>query len=132
MASYSLIASTPANEVLNSKQWDGESLKDAWYRICNAQNRSSRMQSTNVLLRNFYMGTTWYRFVLYTITGDNFLSSHPLGAFNAVGNLVGSPPIIINETMLILEHIMRRLDVTGTKCQILNTLKFWIKRCITK
>ena len=37
------------NEVLNFKQREGENLKDAWYRICNAQNRSTRKQSTSVL-----------------------------------------------------------------------------------
>ena len=34
----------------------------------------------------------------------NFLSSHTLDAFNAMGNLVGSPPIKINETEITLEH----------------------------
>ena len=50
----SLISSpiSPENEVLNFKQREGENLKDAWYRICNAQNRSTRKQSTSVLLRN--------------------------------------------------------------------------------
>ena len=46
---------SPENEVLNL---GGENLKDAWYRICNAQNRSIRKQSTFVLLRNFYVGAT--------------------------------------------------------------------------
>ena len=69
MASSLLVACTAENEVLNFKQRGGESLKDAWYRICDAQNRSTRKQSTTVLLHNFYVGvTTWYRFVLDTIT----------------------------------------------------------------
>ena len=56
---------SPDNEVLNFKQREGENLKDAWYRICNAQNRSTRKQSTSVLLRNFYIGATpWYRYIL--------------------------------------------------------------------
>ena len=40
----SLISSllSPESEVLNFKQREGENLKDAWYRICNAQNRSTR------------------------------------------------------------------------------------------
>jgi hypothetical protein len=59
--------------------------------------------------------TTWYRFVLDTITGGNFLSSHPNDAFNAMVNLVGSPPITINETSLTLEHVMRRLEVMENK-----------------
>ena len=61
---------SPENEVLNFKQREGEDLKDAWYRICNAQNRSTRKQSTAVLLRIFYVGVTpWNRYVLDTITG---------------------------------------------------------------
>ena len=32
-----------------------------------------------------------------------------MDAFNAKGNLVGSPPIIINETILTLEHVMQRI-----------------------
>ena len=79
--------SNPEVEVRSFKQQGGESLKDAWYRICDAQNRSTRKQSTIILLRNFYVGvTTWYRFVLDTITGGNFLSSHPNDAFNTMGN----------------------------------------------
>ena len=116
MASSSIVTGTPENEVLSFKQRGGESLKDAWYRICIAQNRSTRKQSTTVLLRIFYVGvTTWYRFVLDTITGGNFLSSHPMDAFNAMGNLVGSPPIIINDTTLTLEHVMQRLEAIENK-----------------
>ena len=36
MASPPIIVNTPDNEVLNFKQREGENLKDAWYRICNA------------------------------------------------------------------------------------------------
>ena len=47
-----------------------KNLKYDWYRICNAQNRSTKKQSTFFLLRNFYIGaTTWYRYILDTITG---------------------------------------------------------------
>ena len=76
MDSSSSIVCTPKNEVLNIKQRGGENLKDAWYRISNAHNRSICKQSTVVVLRCFYVGiTTWYRFVLHTITGGNFLMS---------------------------------------------------------
>ena len=50
MASSSLVTITPENEVLNFKQRGGENLKDAWYRICDAQNRSTPKQTTTVLL----------------------------------------------------------------------------------
>ena len=63
---------SPENEVLNFKQREGENLKYAWFRICNAQNRSTRKQSTSVLLRNFYVGITpWNRYILDTITRGN-------------------------------------------------------------
>ena len=39
----------------------------------------------------------------------------PLDAFNAMGNLVESLPIIINETILTLEHVMQRLDAIEKK-----------------
>jgi hypothetical protein len=116
MDSSSSIACTPENEVLNFKQRGGENLKDAWYRICNAHNRSIRKQSTVVVLRCFYVGiTTWYRFVLDMITGGNFLMCPSLDAFNAMGNLVGSPPLMIDETTLTLEHVMERLDAIEKK-----------------
>ena len=93
----------PENEVLKFKQRGGENLKDAWYRICNARNRSIRKQSTVVLLRSSYVSiTTWYRFILDMITAGNFLMCPSLDAFNAMGDLVGAPPIIINETILTL------------------------------
>ena len=68
MASPPILVSTRDNEVLNFKQREGENLKDAWNRIFNAQNRSTRKQSTSVLLRNFYVGVIpWNRYVLDTI-----------------------------------------------------------------
>ena len=38
-----------------------------------------------------------------------------LDAFNTLGNLVGSPPLVINETILTLEHVMERLDAIEKK-----------------
>jgi hypothetical protein len=124
MASPSTIVSTPESEVLNFKQREGENLKDAWYRICNAQNRSTRKQSTTVLLRNFYVGvTTWYRYVLDTITGGNFLGSHTLDAYNAMIGLVGPSPLMVNETVLTLEHVMQRLDIIENKIATIELIK---------
>ena len=72
---------SPENEVLNFKQREGENLEDAWYRICNAQNRSTRKQSTSVLLCNFYVDANpWYRYILGTITGGNFCWKYALEA----------------------------------------------------
>ena len=51
----------------------------------------------------------------YTITDGNFLMCPSLDAFNAMGNLVGSPPLLTNETTLTLEHVMERLDAIEKK-----------------
>jgi archaellum component FlaC len=67
--------------------------------------------------------TTWYRFVLDTITGGNFLMCPTLDAFNAMGNLVGSPPIITNETTLTLEHVMQRLEAIENKMPTIEHLE---------
>ncbi|KAE8774421.1 Far1 [Hordeum vulgare] len=79
---------TPENEVLNFRQSEEENLKDAWYRICNAQSRSNR---------------------------ENFLGSHTVDSYRAIINLVGSPPLMVNGTILTLEHVMQRLDAIENK-----------------
>jgi len=38
-----------------------------------------------------------------------------LDAFNTLGNLVGSPPLVINETILTLKHVIERLDAIEKK-----------------
>ncbi|KAE8809211.1 Far1 [Hordeum vulgare] len=79
---------TPENGVLNFRQNEEENLKDAWYRICNAQSRSTR---------------------------GNFLGSHIVDSYRAIINLVGSPPLMVNGTILTLEHVMQRLDAIENK-----------------
>ena len=49
------------------------------------------------------------------ITSGNFLMCPSLDPFNAMGNLVGSPPLMINETTLTLDHVMERLDAIEKK-----------------
>ena len=124
MASPPIIVSTPGNEILNFKQREGENLKDAWYRICNAQNRSTRKQSTALLLRNFYVGITpWNRYVLDTITGGNFLGSHTCDSYNSMIDLLGPPPLLINGIVLTLEHVMQRLDIIENKIATLELIE---------
>ncbi|KAE8818941.1 Far1 [Hordeum vulgare] len=77
---------TPENEVLNFRQNEEENSKDAWYRICNAQSRSTR---------------------------GNFLGSHTVDSYRAIINLVG--PLMVNGTILTLEHVMQRLDAIENK-----------------
>ena len=124
MASPLSIPLSPENEILNFKQREGENLKDAWYRICNAQNKSARKQSTTILLRNFYVGITpWHRYVLDTITGGNFLGSHTFHSYNAMLDLFGSPPLLVNGTILYLEHVMQRLEIIENKVATVEMIK---------
>ena len=119
---------SPENEVLNFEQREGENLKDAWYRICNAQNRSTRKQSTSVLLRNFYVGVNpWYRYILDTITGGNFLGSHTFDSYNAMIDLLGQPPLLVNRTILTLEHVIQRLDIVENKIVTLELIENLVK-----
>ena len=116
MASPPIIVSTSDHEVLNFKQREGENLKDAWHRICKAQNRSTRKQSTSILLRNFYVGITpWNIYILDAITGGNFLGSHTFDAYNSMLDLFGPPPLLVNGTILTLEHVMQRLEIIENK-----------------
>jgi hypothetical protein len=86
--------SNPEVEVRTFKQQGGESLKDAWYRINNAHHRCTKKHSTMILLRNFYVGiSSWNRYVLHTLAGDNFLGTPALEACTLIESLVGVPPI---------------------------------------
>ena len=92
MANSFTFGTSPEAEVLTFKQRGGESLKDAWYRISDSQQRSTKKQSTTVLLRNFYAGvTSWNRYILDTSIGGNFLEAHTLEALNIIESLVGAP-----------------------------------------
>ncbi|KAE8792065.1 Far1 [Hordeum vulgare] len=79
---------TLENGVLNFRQNEEENLKDDWYRICNAQSRSTR---------------------------GNFLGSHTVDSYRAIMNLVGSSPLMVNGTILTLEHVMQMLDAIENK-----------------
>ncbi|KAE8787000.1 Far1 [Hordeum vulgare] len=87
---------TPENEVPNFKKNEEEKLKDAWYRICNAQRRSTR---------------------------GNFLGSHTVDSYGAVMNLVGSPPLMVNGTTLTLEHVMQWLDAIENKIATIELIE---------
>ena len=115
---------TPENEVLNFKQIEEDNLNDAWYRICNAQHRSTRKQSTTIFLRSFYVGiSTWNGYILDTIIGGNFLGSHTVDSYGAIMNLVGSPPLMVNGTILNLEHVMQRLDAIENKIATIELIE---------
>ena len=111
MSSSFTFGVAPEAEVLTFKQRGGESLKDAWYRINDSQNRATKKQSTTILLRNFYVGiTSWNRFVLDTAINGNFLEAPVWEALNVMENLVGIPPITVTKDEVTLAHIMSKLE----------------------
>jgi hypothetical protein len=112
LSAFSLVRmSNPKVEVRTFKQQEGESLKDAWYRICNSHNRCTKKHSTMILLRNFYVGiTSWYRYVLDTLAGGNFPGTSALEACTLIESLVRVPPIYVNKTEVTLEEVSKKLS----------------------
>jgi hypothetical protein len=103
--------SNPEVEVRTFKQQGGESLKDAWYCISNSHHRCTKKHSTMILLRNFYVGiTSWYRYVLDTLAGGNFLGTPALEACTLIESLVGVPPIHVVKTEVTLEEVLEKLS----------------------
>ena len=101
----------PEVEVRSFKQRSGESLKDAWYRISDSHRRCAKKYSTMILLRNFYVGITiWYRYVLDTLTGGNFLGTPALEASYIIESLVGIPPVNETKIEISLEDVMKKLE----------------------
>ena len=43
------------------------------------------------------------------------MGSHTFDSYNAMINLFGSPPLLVNGTMLTLEHVMQRLEIIENK-----------------
>ena len=64
----------------------------------------------------FYVGITpWNRYILDTITGGNFLGSHTFDSYNAMIDLFGPLPLLVNGTILTLEHVMQRHEIIEDK-----------------
>jgi hypothetical protein len=64
-----------------------------------------------ILLRNFYVGiTSWYRYVLDTLAGGNFMGTPALEACTLIESLVGLPPIHVVKTEVTLEEVLEKLS----------------------
>jgi hypothetical protein len=101
----------PEVEVRSFKQLGGENLKDAWYRISDAHRRCTKKHSTTILLRNFYVSiSSWYRYVLDTLTCGNFLGTPASEACNIIESLVGTPPTKDIKIEITLEDVINKLD----------------------
>ena len=78
---------------------------------------------------HFYVGITpWNRYILDTITGGNFLGSHTFDSYNAMIDLFGSPPLLVNGTMLTLEHVMQRLEIIENKVATVELIENFDKK----
>jgi hypothetical protein len=103
--------SNPKVEVHTFKQQEGESFKDAWYRISKAHHRCTKKHSTMILLRNFYVGiSSWNRYILDTLAGGNFLGTPALEACTLTESLVGVPPIHVAKIEVTLEEVLEKLS----------------------
>ena len=51
-----------------------------------------------------------------------------MDVFNAMRNLVGSPPITINEATLTLEHVMQRLETIENKRPTIEHIENLVKK----
>ena len=67
--------------------------------------------------------TPWNIYVLDTITGGNFLGSHTFDSYNAMLDLFGPPPLLVNGTILTLEHVMQRLEITENKVATIELIE---------
>ena len=73
--------------------------------------RSTKKQSTAILLRNFYVGiTSWNRFLLDTAISGNFTEAPVWEALNVIENLVGSLPVANIKEDITLAHLMRKVE----------------------
>ena len=73
---------------------------------------------------NFYVGITpWNRYILDTITGGNFLGSHTFDSYNAMIHLFGPPPLLVNGTILTLEHVMQQLEIIENKVNTIELIE---------
>ncbi|KAE8771988.1 Far1 [Hordeum vulgare] len=53
----------------------------------------------------------------------NFLRSHIVDSYRAIINLVGSPPLMVNGTILTSKHVMQRLDAIENKIAIVELIE---------
>ena len=71
--------------------------------------------------QKFYVGiTTWYRYVLDTLTGGNFLGTPSVEPYNIIESLVGTPPTNEPKTETTMEHVVERLDILEKNLSSMN------------
>ena len=56
------------------------------------------------------------------------MSSHTFDAYTAMLDLFGPPPLLVNGTVLTLEHVMQRLDIIENKIATVELIENLDKR----
>ena len=56
------------------------------------------------------------------------MGSHTFDSYNAMLNLFGSPPLLVNGTMLTLEHVMQRLEIIENKVATVELIETFDKK----
>ena len=51
------------------------------------------------------------------------MGSHTFDSYNATIDLFGSPPLLVNGTMLTLEHVMQRLEIIENKVATIELIE---------
>ena len=51
------------------------------------------------------------------------MGSHTFNSYNAMIDLFGTPPLMVNETMLTLKHVMQRLDIFENKVATMELIE---------
>ena len=60
------------------------------------------------------------------------MASHTFDSYNAMIDLFGSPPLLVNGTMSTLEHVMQRLETVENKFAIIELIENLDKRSTTE
>ena len=51
------------------------------------------------------------------------MGSHTFDSYNAMIDLFGSPPLLVNGTMLTLEHVMQRIEIIENKVATIESIE---------
>ena len=51
------------------------------------------------------------------------MGSHTFDSYNAMIDLFGSPPLLVNGTVLTLEHVMQRLEIIENKVATIELIE---------
>ena len=60
------------------------------------------------------------------------MGSHTFDSYNAMVDLFGSPPLLVNGIMLTLEHVMQRLEIIENKVATVELIENLDKKIHTK